>query len=228
MKSGAKMPGEDRGYHHGDLRRHLIEVGERLLEEAGVEGFTLRECARRAGVSPSAPSHHFGNVTGLLTAIATVGFAGLADAMEAALAGSGDEPGSRLRAIGGAYIRYAVAHPARFRVAFGHLPLDGDDPALREAGGRSLGILKREVRAVLGGRGGEEGDRAFDAAVAFCWSAVHGYAGLLIDGQLRVVDPSLSHEDYIGEIAERAGDLMIRPFVEGPPAPPARRPARRK
>lgn len=217
-----------RGYHHGDLRRHLIEVGERLLEEAGVEGFTLRECARRAGVSPSAPSHHFGNVTGLLTAIATVGFEGLADAMEAALAGSGDGPGARLRAIGGAYIRYAVAHPARFRVAFGQMPLDQDDPALHDAGARSLGILKRELRAILGGPGGDEGDRAFDATAAFCWSAVHGYARLLIDGQLEAVDPALGHEDYLGDIADRAVELMVRSLVHCPQAARAPRSRRRK
>jgi AcrR family transcriptional regulator len=224
VKSSGRTPEGGRGYHHGDLRRHLIDVAERLLEEAGVEGFTLRECARRAGVSPSAPSHHFGNVTGLLTAIATVGFEGLADAMEAALAVSGDGPGARLRAIGGAYVRYAVAHPARFRVAFGHMPLDRDDPGLHEAGARSLGILKRELREVLG----DPSDRAFDAAVALCWSAVHGYARLLIDGQLDAVDPTLGHEDYLGEIADRTLELLVRPFMDRPRAARAPRSKRRK
>ncbi len=228
MKSSGRMPERSRGYHHGDLRRHLIEVGERLLEEVGVAGFTLRECARRAGVSPSAPSHHFGNVTGLLTAIATVGFEGLADAMEASVAGLRDGPGARLRAIGGAYIRYAVAHPARFRVAFGHMPLDRDDPGLREAGVRSLGILKRELRALLGGRSVEEGDRTFDAAVAFCWSAVHGYVRLLIDGHLDAVDPTLRHDDYLGDIADRAVALTARALVVGPKAARASRAERRK
>jgi AcrR family transcriptional regulator len=228
VKSSGRAPEGGRGYHHGDLRRHLIEVGERLLEDEGVEGFTLRECARRAGVSPSAPSHHFGNVTGLLTVIATVGFEGLADAMEAALAGSGHGPGARLRAIGGAYIRYAVAHPARFRVAFGHMPLDRDDPALHEAGERSLGILKRELRAVLDDPSGEAGDRAFDAAVAFSWSAVHGYARLLIDGQLGAVDPTLGHGDFLGDIADRAVELTARPFVAGLRPAPAPRSRRRK
>ena len=149
MKSKAKATSRE-AYHHGDLRRQLIEVGERLLEEKGVEGFTLRECARRAGVSPSAPSHHFGNVTGLLTAIATVGFDGLSEAQESALVGCDETPRARVHAIGMAYIRYAVAHPARFRVAFGQVPLDRSDPALKTAGARALGILAREMRALRG------------------------------------------------------------------------------
>jgi len=213
VKSGADDSAVARGgYHHGDLRRHLIAVGERLLEERGVEGFTLRECARRAGVSPSAPSHHFGSVTGLLTAIATVGFDGLTAAQEAALAGSGDGPGARLRAIGGAYIRYAVAHPARFRVAFGHLPLDKSDPALAAAGARALGVLRRELAAMNATAGDDE-----TAAVAFAWSAVHGYAGLLIDGHLAVVDPGRDRDAFLGAIADRTLALLSRAFEAGPP-----------
>ena len=56
------------GYHHGDLRQAMITAAEAVLAEKGLAGFTLRECARRAGVSPAAPAHHFGNLTGLLTA----------------------------------------------------------------------------------------------------------------------------------------------------------------
>ncbi len=215
MKARGESSGEGAVYHHGDLRRHLIEVGERLLEERGVEGFTLRECARRAGVSPSAPSHHFGNVTGLLTAIATVGFDGLSEAQEAALVGAGDAPGARLRAIGGAYIRYALAHPGRFRVAFGHMPLNHEDPDLVTAGTRALEILRRELRALRGEPTGQTGDRDFDAAVALAWSAVHGFARLLIDGQLFAVDPSLDHDTYLNDIADRTLELLIRSFVGG-------------
>jgi AcrR family transcriptional regulator len=215
LKSEAESPEGGRGYHHGDLRRHLIEVGECLLDERGVEGFTLRECARRAGVSPSAPSHHFGNVAGLLTAIATVGFEGLSEAMEQALAEAGKAPGARLRAIGGAYIRYAVAHPARFRVTFGAMPLDHDDPSLGAAGKRALETLKNELRALRGEPAAETGDRDFDAAVAMAWSSVHGYARLMIDGQLAAVDPSLKQEDFLGDVAVRLLELMVRPFTDG-------------
>src|SRR5689334_18307265 len=91
---------DGRRYHHGALRESLIATAEALLEERGVEGFTLRECARRAGVSPAAPAHHFGNVGGLLTAIATLGFAGLADALEAGAVDSDGTPRGRLEGIG--------------------------------------------------------------------------------------------------------------------------------
>ncbi len=200
-----------RGYHHGDLRRRLIEVGESLLEERGIEGFTLRECARRAGVSPSSPSHHFGNVTGLLTAIATVGFDGLTEAQEASLVGLGDDPKARLKAIGGAYIRYAAAHPARFRVAFGNLPLEECDPQLKEAGARAMGVLKREV---LAGRGGDAGT-GFDIEVAYAWAAVHGFAGLFIDHHLFVVDSNRAPDAYLGEFADGFLALVVQALGYG-------------
>ena len=65
-------------YHHGDLRRQLIAAAERIIVERGVEGFTLREVARRVGVSPAAPSHHFKDAKGLLTEVALLGFRDLA------------------------------------------------------------------------------------------------------------------------------------------------------
>jgi hypothetical protein len=108
------------------------------------------------------------------------------------------------------------------------MPLDRDDPALDEAGERSLGILKRELRAVLGEPGGDVGDRDFGATVALCWSAVHGYARLLIDGQLKAVDPTLGHEELLGDIADRAVELMVRPLVGGPPVARAPRSGQRK
>ena len=92
-KSAGKGAREERAaYHHRDLRRKLTEVGEQLLEERGVEGFTLRECqpGERLGFGTA---HHFGNLTGLLTAIATLGIEGLSDAQESALERSDGAPG---------------------------------------------------------------------------------------------------------------------------------------
>ena len=74
MIKRAARPARRRDYHHGDLRRALLDATEALLLESGLETFSLRECARRAGVSHGAPAHHFGDVRGLLTAFATVGF----------------------------------------------------------------------------------------------------------------------------------------------------------
>ena len=79
-------------YHHGALRAALIEAAEALLREDGIESFSLRECARRAGVSHAAPAHHFGDARGLLTACAAAGFNQLADAMERDAAAAGQGP----------------------------------------------------------------------------------------------------------------------------------------
>jgi AcrR family transcriptional regulator len=116
----------------------------------GSAGFTLRECARRAGVSPAAPAHHFGNITGLLTAIATLGFDDLSSAMEKAVAAAQGEGRTRLAAIARAYVETAIANPGRFRVVFGQRGLDWDDAAFKIAATRAFGILVREVRLSRG------------------------------------------------------------------------------
>src|SRR5687768_10873441 len=84
-----------RTYHHGALRSALLSAAEALLEERGIDRFSLRETARRAGVSPAAPAHHFGDARGLLTAIATEGFQSLGDVLEAADVGK--DRGERVR-----------------------------------------------------------------------------------------------------------------------------------
>src|SRR5215467_13991994 len=77
-KIGTQKARPARSYHHGNLHGQLVTAAEQILSEKGVEGFTLREAARRAGVSPAAPAHHFKDATGLLTGVATLGFAELA------------------------------------------------------------------------------------------------------------------------------------------------------
>ena len=106
------------GYHHGDLRHALIEATESLLAERGPESFSLREVARRAGVSPAAPAHHFGDASGLLTAVAALGFDALAQALRAAETRGGRDPLKRLREQGVGYVEFATRHPARFRLMF--------------------------------------------------------------------------------------------------------------
>ena len=91
-------------YHHGALREALIDATESLLAEKGPESFSLREVARRAGVSPAAPAHHFGDASGLLTVVATLGFEGLAAALREAEARGGRDPRARLREQGAAYV----------------------------------------------------------------------------------------------------------------------------
>ncbi|HEY0324700.1 MAG TPA: TetR family transcriptional regulator, partial [Allosphingosinicella sp.] len=98
---------DQRGYHHGALRPALLKAAESVLSDRGVDGFSLRETARRAGVSPAAPAHHFGDTKGLLTALATEAFRQFGDALEAA--DVGNDRTARIRSQGRAYVRFALA-----------------------------------------------------------------------------------------------------------------------
>ena len=169
---------KERGYHHGALRSALLSAAEALIEERGVDRFSLRETARRAGVSPAAPAHHFGDSRGLLTAIATEGFRELGDALDAA--DVGETSRARLLSQGRAYVRFALSRPARFKLMWRKAILNVEDPNYVEAGDRAFRILDRAARgrdAVPAGRG----DAALAPSIA-CWSMVHGFASLALDG----------------------------------------------
>lgn len=196
-KPSVKRSKPARPYHHGDLRQTLIDTAETLLAEKGAEGFTLRECARRARVSPAAPSHHFGNMTGLLTAIATLGFRGLGDSMEAA-ARNATTPSGRLHGIGRGYIQFALMQPARYRVMFGRFPLDEKDEAFAQASGRSFGILAETVRQACAS--GTPPD-VLHSRIVLAWSVVHGFANLALDGLMPYLDPA-RHEASIATMAD--------------------------
>src|SRR5215211_2029370 len=174
--------GKSGPYHHGDLRNALLAAAEAVLAERGVEGFTLRECARRAGVSHAAPAHHFGDVTGLLTALAVVGFETLTAAMREARAGIEDPP-ERLRAIGRGYVAFARRYPERFRLIVSAHRLNHDDPDLSDAGAAAFAELETAVRR---GAGAADPPLAGEVQVAVvnAWSVVHGFSHLLLQGQL--------------------------------------------
>lgn len=185
--SGAPGP---RRYHHGDLRRVLLDTAAQVIEREGAAGLSLRALARAADVSHAAPTHHFGDKPGLLTALAAEGHRLLAADMRAAMA-AGD--GSFLEAAV-AYVRFAVTHPAHFAVMFRPDLLHRDDPELRAAGAESRAVLQEGAGRMSSRRGktatasGEEVDAAEDqaptpAAVA-AWSLVHGLATLQLTGNL--------------------------------------------
>lgn len=210
-------------YHHGALRQAMIAAAEEVLAERGLGGFTLRECARRAGVSPAAPAHHFGNLTGLLTAIATLGFDDLATAMEAAVAAAQAERRSRLAAIARAYVETALANPGRFRVVFGQRGMDRQDPAFRAAATRAFSILVREVRLSRGlaPPSSQQEKPAAEALapdlpeVLLAWSAVHGFATLLIDGALDFLAANGSREAFLEAHAARLFTLLASALSTG-------------
>src|SRR5437667_2422178 len=109
--------GKKRPYHHGNLRQALIDAALELIEERGVSALTLREVARRVGVTHAAPQRQFADLAALVAAVAEQGFRGL-PAHVAAVRGSARTPAQRLRALGVAYVEYALAHPAHLRVIF--------------------------------------------------------------------------------------------------------------
>ena len=135
-------------YHHGDLPNALRRAAVEVIEERGLGAFSLREVARRAGVSHNAPAHHFGDMRGLLTSLAIEGFEVLHAATTAAAAPI-DDPVERLIAIGTAYLDVAKSHRAHCDVMFRIDLVDAEDPALVAAGMRAYGVLEDAVRAVI-------------------------------------------------------------------------------
>ncbi|MET4644321.1 TetR/AcrR family transcriptional regulator [Streptomyces sp. NBC_00121] len=161
----------DRTYHHGDLRRAVLTAALDVIRTEGPGALSLRDLARRAGVSHAAPAHHFKDRTGLLTAIAAEGYALFADALA-------DAPDLRERGV--RYVRFATGHPAHFQVMFQpelHRP---DDPELLAAKARAAQALRAGVTGLpVEGRG----DDPRLAGIA-AWSLAHGYATLLLSGNL--------------------------------------------
>src|SRR3954452_13485597 len=150
-------------YHHGNLRRVLIDKALEAIADKGVAAMSLRDVARRAGVSHSAPAHHFGDRQGLLTAIAIEGFERLTEATRAA---AGDHVAGGL-----AWIRWALDHPAHYEVMFSPGLLRLDDPELVRARTAGAGLLTRSVRS----RGAADADLVPAALASMSWA--HGFIG---------------------------------------------------
>ncbi|MBR0667325.1 TetR/AcrR family transcriptional regulator [Roseomonas hellenica] len=163
-------------HHHGALRRALLDAVAEVVLEAGPEAVTLRECARRAGVSHSAATPHFGDKRGLLTAFATEGSERLRAAMQAAVAALPPtaDAQTRLAATGRGYIAFARANPGHFRLLFRADLLDPDEPAFRAAKEAAFVPLAHAMAALAPGAPA----RAMRARLALAWSAVHGFCTL--------------------------------------------------
>lgn len=165
-------------YHHGDLRAALVEVGLRLLAERDVEGVSLREMAREVGVSATSVYRHFPDKAALMQALAREGLDRLAVAQREAA--TGKEGAASFAATGRAYVRFALANPALFRLIFtssAQLQATGEVEALR--------MLRANAAAASSGDAGPDG--AENGALR-AWSLVHGLAMLMLDGQLPADD----------------------------------------
>ncbi|MCR9221583.1 MAG: TetR/AcrR family transcriptional regulator [Alphaproteobacteria bacterium] len=203
MSASDASPGK-RDYHHGNLRAALLSAGIALLDEVGWDGLSLRACAARAGVSHAAPAHHFGNKHGLLTALAAIAFRRFHDMLAAHRAAAPDEKLAKLRAAGAGYVRFAKQNPGLFRLMFGEAALNHADPefeAARRAAYRQLGEI---VAPFLPVGADEAADHRLRLLV---WSSVHGYAHLLLSGQLDRMQPSDDGLSHLPDLAALvAGD----------------------
>ena len=170
-------------YHHGDLPAALLQAVDRAVADCGVTGVSLRDVARRAGVSHGAPAHHFRNKAGLLTAFATAGYQLLAESVIAAVVESGAADGAaELAAIGRGYVRFAVGHPAHFEVMFRLDALNPDDPEFVAASEAAYGLLTATIERCRAA--GRLHGRSPEVVAVSAWSMVHGLSALWISGRL--------------------------------------------
>src|SRR5437667_7389725 len=202
----------DSPYHHSALRDALLQAAEKVLERDGLAGLTLRAVAREAGVSHAAPTHHFGDLTGLLSELAAIGFRQFNTAMELADA-AGNSPIEKALAGAKAYVAYAQAHPGMYGLMFRTERLDMKRPSLHEAASAAFAGLAGAVGA---SRHEHISEQAFSleqaAAIARAWSLVHGFTTLLLDGRLSDILRRLPK----GTDAETLLDAMLKLTVGRP------------
>ena len=201
-------------YHHGDLKEALVEAGEAVLAERGLQGFTLRECARRAGVSHAAPKHHFGDVRGLLTEIAARGFTQLTRRLRAKIRAAGADLDAQFLATTEAYLGFAEAYPEHFRVMFRSDLVDVHAPDLIRAAQQTFIELTNVIHR-------QHREPEIDADIVELklmsthvindiivgWSYVHGLAHLKLEGQLAMI-PKPVLKDAMTSAALRLAPLM--------------------
>lgn len=199
---GAPRLRKPRGrYHHGDLREALVATALRIVAEEGVGALTLRDLARRLGVSHAAPAHHFPDRASLLVALAGEGFLRLRDALGKGAASAGRGRGAKLLAVGRAYVAFALDEPGSFRVMWGphvaELPRPPAPVARAAEGGYR--VLEAAVAELVGAGDPRVGPLAFAA-----WSLLHGACTLFLDGLLQRQLPELVERAAFEAWVERA------------------------
>ncbi len=177
----------DRPYHHGDLRRAIVAAALEILSETQSHDFSLRELARRAGVSHNAPYKHFAEKGDLLAAVSAAGFEALTKRMNVEAA-KASQPRAQLFAVLRAYIRYGVENPALYRLMFGGYlsgPDDGRPEIERAAAETARALLAGLIRDGALGKAIPDtprNERKIAGAILACWSLVHGLTQLIADG----------------------------------------------
>ena len=192
---------KERGqYHHGDLRRALLDAALQLLGEPGAGEVTLREVARRAGVTHAAPYRHFTNKEALLDAVSEEGFRLLTECMREHMKGK-RRADARLRASGVGYILFAVEHPAHFRAMFLQLGVSKTmHTELSESGDSAFDVLMDGVRAAQA-EGSVRDGNPLPLALS-CWSMTHGAAMLLVEAGLGRMVKGLTARAFAEQVTE--------------------------
>ncbi|HVS65568.1 MAG TPA: TetR/AcrR family transcriptional regulator [Thermoanaerobaculia bacterium] len=194
-----------RGYHHGDLRRCLVEAARDLLAERGVTGFSLREIARRAGVSPRAPYHHFPDRTALLREVARMGFEELARRMAAHM--EDEDPASRLEALGEEYLRFALECRAEFQTMHCDELCDAKNfPDRQDFADRPFVYLLRTLEEIAGKPVPQEELERYGLVA---WSLVHGLVTLRAEGVLGASFPDEPIEPMMKDAVRRTTELIV-------------------
>ena len=189
------MPKNKSSYHHGDLRAALIKAADDIISKGGIEAFSLRASAQRAGVSPAAPAHHFGSAKGLLTEVALLAFERMGKMIDEV--GRPDDVVADVRALSLAFVTFAVNHPGHFRLMFRNDLVNRDDPRYPEVSlkpGLRLGL------AVAAYHGNFDVDlkRFDDAADMLCGMAtLHGLANLVLEEKAAHFFGNATSQDFV-------------------------------
>lgn len=169
---------QKRGYHHGNLADALLDAVDQLASQFGLEAVTLRGCAKIAGVSPSSAFRHYADKRALITAFAARALNELSEHMLAAVERARLEGADSFRAVGLAYIEFALDKPAFFRAMWYEEGIYSNDPVYLEATRRLGGHLRGGFADTLP----DDDEAAFSSLELLAWSSVHGLASLFIDG----------------------------------------------
>jgi AcrR family transcriptional regulator len=205
MNPRVAAPAKKRAYHHGDLARALVTAALDLIAKRGPEALTLREVAAAVGVTHGAAYRHFADKEALLAGVAEEGYRGLAQKLASAANAAVADPPARVRALGAAYVEFAMARPAHYRVMWGpRVNEDGRFPSLEAAISEAFALVIAEFERGQAA-GAFRADPPRDLAISF-WVAAHGYVELVLRRRLKVKSEAVAVAYF---------EKLLAPFLDG-------------
>ncbi len=202
-------------YHHGDLRAALIQAAHEMIAQNGIEGFSLRAAAHKAGVSPAAPAHHFGGAKGLLTEVAILAYERAGGYIDSA--GHSEDIVTDVRAVGLAFIRFAVDYPGHFRLMFRNDLVDGTDARL-SAASKGPGIrLGHAVLAYRSDAAPQPGSFQDSAEMLCGIAALHGLANMVIEEKAMQFFKGATAKNFVAQYLPKVVEHLF-PRTEAHPS----------